>query len=216
MVGVAVRVALGGGLAVVVGDGTAVLETVDVGVALDRVVGLDGAVGVAEGAAVTDSVADALGIAVPVEVALGVDGLLGVAVDVCVATSLAVGDAGGVALATAVAVGVARHPSSANETAATSSSMVITPSPFASPAGQRATPVPSSAMFTKVTSSEISTAPSPLQSPVQAALLGAARVSIRARTAPTTAGRRNRIKRNSCNVYRYRVSQRLINLKSTR
>ena len=186
---------------------------VEVALGVDGLLGVAVAAGVATplavGCCVVVSVGSALAVPVGDAGAVAVGGLL------AVGDAGAVADAGGVALATVVAVGVAGHPSSANETAATSSSMVITPSPFASPAGQRATPVPSSAMLTKVTSSEISTAPSPSQSPVQAALLGAARVSTRARTAPTTAGRWDRIKRNSCNVYRYRVSQRLINPKSS-
>ena len=120
-------------------------------------------VAVGEGRAVR---VGALGVAVGLGAAV-LDGS-GVAVGEDVAPGLGANVTVGVSIAVRVGVGVncGPHPYSAAFTAPRISSMVMSPSPFPSPAGHSAKGAIPSPMFTTVISSSIDTSPSALQSPM--------------------------------------------------
>lgn len=160
------------------------------------------------GSAVTVAVGSSLTVALPDAVAVGVAECTGVDVTESLGVELGVMAAVGVTLAT-VGVGVGGQPTSAADTAAISSSMVIAPLPLMSPAGQRSVPVPSRAMSTRVTSSSMVTVPLPSQSPGHAARPGpGTRMAAAATAAQHMAGTIERLKRGSRTLSGYRVRNR--------
>jgi hypothetical protein len=159
-VGIAVRVRVAVPVSGAVAD--AVASALRVGLALGVALRLGSALAVAVG----------LAAGVPVRVAVSPGSGVVEIVALDVAAVEPVGVAVDPAAWVGLAVGVDEQPSSAEETAAMSSSMVIRPSPFPSPAGQASGKRPLRPLSTRVISSLTVTAPLPSQSPGQAARAG--------------------------------------------